>query len=43
MLALSFMLVFLPFPALLAALVVRSVYGIWTTLKGRGLETELPK
>ena len=42
-LALSFMLVFLPFPALLAALVVRSVYGIWTTLKGRGLETELPK
>jgi TRAP-type C4-dicarboxylate transport system permease small subunit len=42
-LELSFMLAFLPFPALLLALVVRSVYGIWSTLKGRGLETELPR
>ncbi len=42
-LALSFMLVFLPFPALLAALVVRCAWGIWATLGGRGLEAELPK
>jgi TRAP-type C4-dicarboxylate transport system permease small subunit len=39
----SFMWVFLPFPALLVALVVRSVHGIWSTLKGRGLETDLPR
>jgi TRAP-type C4-dicarboxylate transport system permease small subunit len=42
-LQLSFMWVFLPFPALLVALVVRSVHGIWSTLKGRGLETDLPR
>jgi TRAP-type C4-dicarboxylate transport system permease small subunit len=42
-LGIPFMIVFLPFPALLAALVVRSVGGVWSALMGRGLDTELPK
>ena len=37
----SFTLVFLPFVILLAALVVRSAWGIWDALRGRHLESEL--
>jgi TRAP-type C4-dicarboxylate transport system permease small subunit len=34
-----FMWVFLPFVLLLIALVLRSAWGIWSALKGEGLET----
>jgi TRAP-type C4-dicarboxylate transport system permease small subunit len=37
-LGVSFMWVFLPFVLLLAALVVRSVIGIWRALRGLDLE-----
>ena len=36
-LGLPFMWVFMPFVALLAALVVRSAFAIWDALRGRGL------
>lgn len=35
-----FMWVFLPFVLLLIALVARSAWGIWSALKGEGLETQ---
>lgn len=35
------MWVYLPFVILMAALVVRSVWAIWETTQGRGLETEM--
>lgn len=35
-----FMWVFLPFVLLLIALVARSAWGIWSALKGQGLETQ---
>jgi TRAP-type C4-dicarboxylate transport system permease small subunit len=37
----SFMWVFFPFVLLLAALVVRSAWGIWQAMRGVGLESEL--
>ena len=37
-LGLPFMWVFLPFVMLLAALVVRSAWGLWRALRGQGLE-----
>lgn len=37
-LGLSFMWVFMPFALLLAALVVRSAWGLWRALRGEGLE-----
>ena len=40
-LGVSFMWVFMPFVLLLAALVVRSAWGIWNALRGRDLEAEL--
>ena len=40
-LGISFMLVFLPFVLLLAALVVRSAWAIWNAFRGVGLEAEL--
>jgi len=36
----SFMWVYLPFVLLMAALVVRSVWGIWSAVRGVGLEAE---
>ncbi len=36
----SFMWVYLPFVLLMAALVVRSVWGIWFAVRGVGLEAE---
>lgn len=36
------MAVYLPFVLLMVALVVRSVWGLWTALQGKGLDTELP-
>lgn len=40
-LGVSFMWVFFPFVLLLAALVVRSAWAIWTAIRGVGLEAEL--
>jgi TRAP-type C4-dicarboxylate transport system permease small subunit len=39
-LGLSFQWVFMPFVLLLAALVLRSVWGIWQALRGQGLEDQ---
>lgn len=39
-LGLSFQWVFMPFVLLLAALVLRSVWGIWDALRGRGLQAQ---
>jgi len=39
-LGLSFQWVFMPFVLLLAAMVVRSVWGIWDALQGRGLQAQ---
>jgi TRAP-type C4-dicarboxylate transport system permease small subunit len=36
----SFMWVYLPFVLLMAALVVRSTWGIWSAVRGVGLEAE---
>ena len=40
-LGLPFSWVFLPFVLLLAGLVIRSAWAIWTALKGQGLDTQL--
>ena len=37
-LGLPFMIVFLPFVALLASIVVRSAWAVWQALRGQGLE-----
>lgn len=39
-LGVSFQWVFMPFVLLLAALVLRSVWGIWQALRGQGLEDQ---
>jgi TRAP-type C4-dicarboxylate transport system permease small subunit len=39
-LGLSFQWVFMPFVLLLAALVLRSVWGIWQALRGQGLQDQ---
>ncbi len=39
-LGLSFQWVFMPFVLLLAALVLRSAWGIWDALRGRGLQAQ---
>ena len=39
-LSVSFQWVFLPFVLLLVALVLRSVWGIWQAIQGRGLEAQ---
>ncbi len=39
-LGVSFQWVFMPFVLLLAALVVRSVWGIWQALRGQGLQDQ---
>ena len=40
-LGISFMWVFLPFVALMLALVLRSAWAIWGAVRGQGLDTEL--
>ena len=40
-LGISFMWVFMPFVMLMAALVLRSAWAIWSALRGQGLQTEL--
>jgi TRAP-type C4-dicarboxylate transport system permease small subunit len=40
-LGISFMLVFLPFVILMAALVLRSALAIWGAARGQGLDVEL--
>jgi TRAP-type C4-dicarboxylate transport system permease small subunit len=40
-LGISFMWIFLPFVLLLMALVIRSAWAIWSSVRGMGLETEL--